>query len=187
MRVCFFRLLTNENADVIISSDFLLTRRRFGRCLVLPVSHLGTADPGLMRKLNKDAVLELVRQAGPISRADLARHTLLSPSTISAITVELIEAQLVRETGAGLSRGGRRPVLLEFNREAGVVVGVEMGVTHLTVLVTNLAPDIQVRYEVPFNVAAGDWGHSGRVKLTRTTDHSASIRTLSGIGRTGGR
>ncbi len=108
-----------------------------------------------MRKLNKDAVLELVRQAGPISRADLARHTLLSPSTISAITVELIEAQLVRETGAGLSRGGRRPVLLEFNREAGVVVGVEMGVTHLTVLVTNLAPDIQVRYEVPFNVAAG--------------------------------
>lgn len=115
--------------------------------------HLGTADPGLMRKLNKDAVLELVRQAGPISRADLARHTLLSPSTISAITLELIEAQLVRETGAGLSRGGRRPVLLEFNREAALVVGVEMGVTHLTVLVTNLAPDILVRYEVPFTVA----------------------------------
>jgi glucokinase-like ROK family protein len=106
-----------------------------------------------MRKLNKDAVLELVRQAGPMSRADLARHTLLSPSTISAITLELIEAQWVRETGAGLSRGGRRPVLLEFNREAALVVGVEMGVTHLTILVTNLAPDILVRYEVPFNVA----------------------------------
>lgn len=106
-----------------------------------------------MRKLNKDAVLELVRATGPISRADLARDTRLSPSTISAITAELIEAQLVRETGAGLSRGGRRPVLLEFNRDAALVVGVEMGVTHLTVLVTNLAPDVKVRYDVPFNMA----------------------------------
>ncbi len=106
-----------------------------------------------MRKLNKDAVLELVRATGPVSRADLARDTRLSPSTISAITAELIEAQLVRETGAGLSRGGRRPVLLEFNRDAALVVGVEMGVTHLTVLVTNLAPDVKVRYDVPFDVA----------------------------------
>lgn len=154
----------------------------------MSLPHVGTADSGLMRKLNKDAVLELVRQAGPISRADLARHTLLSPSTISAITLELIEAQLVRETGAGLSRGGRRPVLLEFNRDAALVVGVEMGVTHLMVLVTNLAPDIHVRYKVPFNV--GMHPEMGierlidgiRAALNQLPAHNGTAPRIAGIG-----
>ncbi len=114
-----------------------------------------SADFNLMREFNESLVLNLIRRARRLSRADIAACTQLSRSTVSSIIAELIEKNLVREVGAGLSRGGRRPILLEFNGRAGYVIGIDLGATHLLVLLTDLEAQPVVRLQEPFSVEEG--------------------------------
>jgi glucokinase len=80
------------------------------------------------RRLNRQRLLEAIRRLGPISRAELAKRTGLSPPTVSALVEELVaEEGLLREVGVGVSSGGRPPILLEFNAEFGCLVGVDIG------------------------------------------------------------
>jgi predicted NBD/HSP70 family sugar kinase len=119
------------------------------------VSVSQTADLALMRELNERIVLNLVRQAGPISRAELARRSNLSRSTVSSIIAPLLEANIVREVGAGDSQGGRRPIMIEFNYQSGFVMGAELGTEALTVLLTDLASNVLRCVQVPIEIAAG--------------------------------
>lgn len=86
-----------------------------------------TGDATLLRKVNESAILELIREKGPISRSDLARLLRLSPPTITRIVNPLIEAGLVIEGSAGDSKGGRRPIMLTFNSQASLIVGIYVG------------------------------------------------------------
>lgn len=68
----------------------------------------------------------------------MARQTGLSRSTVSEIVSDLLETELISIGGDGPSRGGRRPVLLHFNDSAHVILGVDMGSTHVSVMLTDL-------------------------------------------------
>lgn len=113
------------------------------------------ADLALMRELNERTVLELLRHEGPISRAELARRSNLSRSTVSSIIANLLDGDLVRETGIGSSQGGRRPIMIEFNYQSAFVIGIELGSTALTLLLTDLAANVLRSACVPFDLAAG--------------------------------
>jgi predicted NBD/HSP70 family sugar kinase len=119
------------------------------------MSEAQTADLALMRELNERIVLNLIRQQGPISRAELARRRNLSRSTISSIINTLITTNLVHETGMGDSQGGRRPIMLAFNYQSSYVIGVELATTTVTVLLTDLAATVQRRAQRAFDIAAG--------------------------------
>ena len=95
------------------------------------------SDPDGPRPL-ADAVLRLIWREHRISRADIAQEGELSRSTVSEIVNEILPMGLVAEVGLGKSRGGRRPVLLEFQDDACVILGVEMGAAHVGVALTNL-------------------------------------------------
>lgn len=84
------------------------------------------------------SVLELIWQQREISRADIARQMGLSRSTVSEIVSDLLKTELVTETGDGPSRGGRRPILLTFDETAHVILGVDMGSSHVSVVLTDL-------------------------------------------------
>ncbi len=94
-------------------------------------------DPGRPRPL-ADAVLRLIWQEGRISRAEIAQSANLSRSTVSDVVGELLPTGLVTEVGIGESRGGRRPIILEFRDDAAVILGVEMGAAHVGVALTDL-------------------------------------------------
>ncbi len=96
----------------------------------------------LIRRMNRNLVLNIIKSRGPISRTDIARLSGLSLATVSGITAELIEKGLVHEMGAGQSTGGRRPVLLRLNHQAGFVVGLKLMEHVITSAVTDL--DAQV-------------------------------------------
>ncbi len=83
-------------------------------------------------------VLRLIWGEQRISRADIARAAGLSRSTVSGVIDALLPTGLVAEVGAGESRGGRRPIVLEFQDDACFLVGVEMGAAHVGVALTNL-------------------------------------------------
>ena len=114
------------------------------------------ADLALMRELNEQIVLGLLRQEGPISRAQLARRSNLSRSTVSSIIAPLLASDMVQETGVGDSRGGRRPIMIEFNYQSAFAIGIELGNTTLTVLLTDLAATVLRRVHVPFDLSIGD-------------------------------
>lgn len=96
----------------------------------------------LIKELNRNLVLNLIKTHGPISRTQLARQSGLSPATISSITADLIDSGFVHEMGQGESSGGRRPVLLRLNQRAGFVVGVKLMEDAITSALTDL--DAQV-------------------------------------------
>lgn len=73
-------------------------------------------------------VLHPLRAGAATSRADLARATGLSASTVTARIAELMGQGYVAEQGLGVSAGGRRPLTLGVRGEAGLVGCVDLGV-----------------------------------------------------------
>lgn len=114
------------------------------------------SDQPFVRSLNKASIIDLIRQAeSGISRAELAEALEVSRTTVSTIIADLLTEGLVLERGAGASRGGRRPIVLEINPDAGRVVGVDLGATHLVVLVADLNGRVLAGAEEPLVIEAG--------------------------------
>lgn len=86
----------------------------------------------------KDSVLRLIWREYQISRAEISRQLDLSRSTVTEIIKELLPTSLVAEVGDGESSGGRKPILLEFQDNAKVILGIDIGATHVSVAMTNL-------------------------------------------------
>ena len=78
------------------------------------------------RAHNAALVLRALYDHGPIGRADVARLTSLTRTTVGEITAELLEDGLAREIGRGPSTGGKAPILLEVVDGARHVVGLDL-------------------------------------------------------------
>jgi predicted NBD/HSP70 family sugar kinase len=89
-------------------------------------------------------VLEIVRERGLVSRADISRETGLARSTVSSLVTDLQTAGLVVEStnangrGRDSSKGGRPPVLLSLNPAAGAVLGLHFDHRFVRVAVAEL-------------------------------------------------
>lgn len=109
----------------------------------------GPANHGLLKQMNMLALLGLAREAGVISRAELARRSGLSPPTVSVLVAKLLGAGLLVEEGRGESRGGRRPTLVRFNARFGYVLGADLGGTRVRLALADLNGDILAQSEAP--------------------------------------
>ncbi len=110
-----------------------------------------TGDQSYIKELNKSIALQLLRSTPTISRTQIAKISGLNKATISSIVDELLEQNLVFEVGRGPSSMGRRPVLLQFNAEAGYAIGLEIAVHSLRAVVTNLAGKVLNTVHRPLN------------------------------------
>lgn len=79
----------------------------------------------------------------------------LARSTVSGRVDALLSAGLVRPAGEAVSTGGRPPARVAFNPEAGVVLAVDLGATHATVAVADLAANILTSNTRPLDIAHG--------------------------------
>src|ERR1039457_3251408 len=105
------------------------------------------ASRSLLRDLNVSLLIELVRRCGTISRADLARQSLFSAPTVSAIVDKLLARGIVIEVSTAPSSGGRPPWLLSVDPKAGYVVGIKLRGDGLTTVVCDLTAEIVSRSE----------------------------------------
>src|SRR5258706_4851458 len=97
------------------------------------------ANPHTIRDINRQIVLNYVREREPISRATIARETALQRSTISEIVEVLTGEGLVEEIGEGKSTGGRRPMLLRLRSVGAIAIGVNITRTYATIASSDLA------------------------------------------------
>ena len=115
-----------------------------------------TADPELMRAINRFHVMDAIRRYGPIARVEISRRTELSPTTVSAITAALLEDGLIIPRQMGDLRDaarGRPRVLLELNPDAARVVGVKLASDRITVAVTNFRADLLAHLTLPIRIS----------------------------------
>ena len=80
-----------------------------------------------MKQANLSLLFGLVHKHGSVSRAELANITGLSPTTVSSLVDEMLDKELLLQTGAGTSEtSGRKPIMLEVNPQGGYVAGIEL-------------------------------------------------------------
>ncbi len=103
------------------------------------------ADQAFVRETNLSTVLRLIHSQSPVSRAQLAVITGLNKSTVSSLVDELITRNLVHETGSNSGGAGRPATMLEVNSQAGLIIGVELGVDFVSVAVTDFLGNITWR------------------------------------------
>jgi len=119
----------------------------------MPTSSKGSR--GLIRDINQSLLLNLLQSGSPISRADLARQSGLSPATVSGIINNLVQDGLVAEKAMGDSSGGRPPIMLALNPDAGYVIGVKLTEDNVVTALTDLNAQVRQRLTVPL-AGAGD-------------------------------
>lgn len=98
---------------------------------------------------NRLNVINLIRTKKLTSRIELSKETGLKTSTISNIINDLINDGLVVEKGIGDSSLGRKPKLIELNRLAFYVIGVEIDVTHISVGLMDVWGNLVTKIETP--------------------------------------
>ena len=103
-----------------------------------------------LRASNRRAVTNLLG-SGPLSRADLARGTGLSRTTVSSLVSDLIASGHVAETthrGTPHKGGsGRPPLLVALTTRPGGVAGVDIGHGHIRVAVADRSARVLAELE----------------------------------------
>lgn len=140
-----------------------------------------------VREHNLSRVLSLIRRAGSISRADLVRQSGLSATTVSSLVGELLASGFVNESGIGASSGGRPPILLQFDYQFRHVLGVDVGATHLNVIVMDFGGRGVAHRFCRFDVIDDPEGTVGtieRLLLEVLAEAELTLEQISGLGVT---
>jgi len=90
-------------------------------------------------------VHEVIRVFGPLSRADIARHTELSVQTISNLVKELLALRLVQEGGRRSEGRGAPSTTLMLNPDGAYAIGLDLDRDHLTAVLVDLAGNVRHR------------------------------------------
>ncbi|MFI7326985.1 ROK family protein [Streptomyces rubiginosohelvolus] len=116
-----------------------------------------------LHRANLERVVRAVRMAGSLTQAEIARSTGLSAATVSNIVRELKDGGTVEVTPT--SAGGRRARSVSLSGDAGIVIGVDFGHTHLRVAVGNLAHQVLAEESEPLDVDASSAEGFGRAEV----------------------
>ena len=115
-----------------------------------------TGNSNLVKGLNKAIVLNIIWRQSLISRADIARISGLNRGTVSSLVDELIYEGYVKEIGPGDSVMGRKPIMLQFNSENGVIIGIDLGVNYILLLLADLKAKVLVRRRLTIEPKSGE-------------------------------
>ncbi len=132
---------------------------------------------------NLPGVLAVLQRKSRVSRAEIARRTRLTPATVSNVVSALNRLGITRSLGQGESRGGRRPILIEFNPKAFYLAGVDLGITKVIAVVTDLHGRIVSRVRAPIDIRAG---RERIVEATIETARAAVDAAAEALGRIAG-
>jgi glucokinase-like ROK family protein len=107
-----------------------------------------TVDPPYLR------LLQMLRDEGPISRAELADRLELTRPRLLAEVERLVAAEYVAEAGMAASRGGRRSTLVELHPRLHFAA-VDLGASSIDVEVTNGRLETVAAYTEAADIRSG--------------------------------
>lgn len=89
-----------------------------------------------LRQRNRQRIVETLLNAGPLTQAELSRHTGLSTATVSNLVKIMSDGGLV--STAPTTSSGRRATSVRLNSKGAVAVGIDVGRTHVRVVIASL-------------------------------------------------
>lgn len=144
------------------------------------------AIPRRARVRNTQLVLKTIYAQEPISRAEVARVTNLTPPTVSDVVASLIASGLVDEVGYAPSTSGRRAILLKVLDDSRQLVGLDLSREDFRGALANLRGQITHRVDLPLQGRDGDAALALVYDLVDELVKSASSPLLGiGIGAPG--
>jgi len=108
------------------------------------------------RTFNQQLVLRALHDDSPLSRADLARLTGLTRTSVSDLVGSLIDDGLIEEVGRGRSSGGKSPILLRVAPEGRLLIGLDLADSQFSGAVVNLRGDILRSMQLPLEGRDGE-------------------------------
>ena len=105
-------------------------------------------------------LFQLLRDGVPRTRASLAQATGLARSTVAARVDELMQLGLVTPVADAASTGGRPPSQFALNPAARIVLAADLGASHATLAVTDLAGSVLAERSERMDIAAGARGRA---------------------------
>lgn len=110
-----------------------------------------------LKQINRKVILNILRDSGEISVADLSREVNLSKPTLMTIINYYLKNGLVINTGKGDSteEGGKKPNIYKFNEDGGYAIGMIISANKLTAVITNLKSKILYKTSVPLKTNEG--------------------------------
>ncbi|MEA4882729.1 MAG: ROK family transcriptional regulator [Clostridia bacterium] len=144
-----------------------------------------TGNQGFVKGLNKAIVLNAIWNQPDICRAEISRLSGLNRATVSSLVEELIADGYVVENGMGESALGRKPVMLQANPNACLMVGVDLGVDYAKLAMADFTMKVLATETLPIGE---DPRHEDVVSginacIRQFVERApATVRGLAGIG-----
>jgi len=111
------------------------------------------ANRDFTRELNLFNILNSIREAGSISRVEIAEKTGQSKASVTNITALLIERGLIYEDQVESSTSrGRRRIMLMLNPDAAYTVGIKIAAFRLSFAVVDFVGQVKSTLSIPFRV-----------------------------------
>ena len=108
------------------------------------------------RDYNQRLVLKTIFDRDGISRADVARLTGLTRTTVSQAVNELLDQKLVKEIGQGASKGGKAPILLSVASNSRNLIGVDLDSNEFRGAIVNLRGETRHAITLPLDGRQGE-------------------------------
>ena len=140
-------------------------------CKYNKLTKFPAADPSLimqkatrqqLKAQNRDLVLKILFESSRISRADIARMTGLTRTTVSELVAEFINEGLVSEVGMGVSIGGKSPILLSVAGDSRYMIALDLANNEFRGAIVDLRGQIREMVCLPVN------GYNGERALEAT-------------------
>jgi N-acetylglucosamine repressor len=97
------------------------------------------------RAHNAALVLRALYDLGPISRADIARLTGLTRTSVGELVADLERDGLAEDVGRGPSTGGKQPTLVALKDDARTVITLDLGERTFTAALANLRGELTTK------------------------------------------
>lgn len=105
---------------------------------------------------NKRLILKIVYNQGLISRADLARMTSLTATTVSTTVAELLAEGLVEEVGSISTERGKPPTLIQLVKDANFALALDLSRKVIRGGILNLRGETKRQHNITLNDRMGD-------------------------------
>ncbi|MFZ4895761.1 ROK family protein [Plantibacter sp. Mn2098] len=120
-----------------------------------PRRHRNPGSQSALRQSNQQRILQALLVRGPLTQAELSRHTGLSTATVSNIVKALVARGILQTEPTTSS--GRRALEVSLSADGAVSVGIDFGRSHVRIAVTTL--DYRVVAEEVIRLPLGHQAH----------------------------
>ncbi len=121
---------------------------------MLPTTEKLTREQTKMH--NNRFVLKTIYEKGPISRADIARATHLTATTVSTVVSEYMESGLLEEAGSITIARGKPPTLVNLVHDSAYIVGLDLARSEFQGAIMSLSGEAQAKQAIRINGQKGE-------------------------------